>query len=440
MPNLPDKSAGIPRRLPAVAQDRMIYGCRFGQQQHANFVLAFGGRLDEQRLRKAIRLAMDAEPVFGCRYVPGPKPYWERREDLDSLPLCTVAETPDLAREIERFVATPCDETRDPLLTACIVRGESDALLVKTNHVAADGQGSKQLLALVASLYRDPSGSAQGFAPNLASRGAGRLFREIGLRECLRILRGPRHTRPKDVWRIQVANRHERDGLRFAVRRLEPDAFDALRAFGKGFGASLNEVFVAACFRALWRFFDFPSGVPQSITVPTDVRRYLRQGATEAICNFVAPLHVTFARLVDEPFEQTLIRVKDGPLSEPVRRQRAVANMLWISMLYNLFLSRMERGVEALFQQLDSEGRSMITLTNLGAFEPGQFDFGVPLTDMYRISHAALWPGLLMSVSSFRKKLTFAINYPGGAIRTEDVERFLDLFVEELMEARSPAR
>jgi NRPS condensation-like uncharacterized protein len=109
-----------------------------------------------------------------------------------------------------------------------------------------------------------------------------------------------------------------------------------------------------------------------------------------------------------------------------------VASMFWISVLYNLFLRQIERGFETALNRPFNQRPSVIVLTNLGAFDPDQFDFGVPLTDMYRISQAAFAPALVISVSSFCKKLTFAINYPSRAIRTEDIERFLDVFVEEL--------
>jgi NRPS condensation-like uncharacterized protein len=426
-------SHSIPRRLPAPAQDRMVYSCRYSQHEHGNFVLAFDGRLDEHRLRDAMRLAMDAEPVFGCRYVPGRKPYWERRPDLDSLPLCTLAETADFSRELERFVDTPCDGTRDPLLSARIVRGETDALLLKTSHLAADGAGSKEILSLIARLYRNPELAPHQIVPNRGCRGARQLFREIGWRGCLRIFRQPFVRPVKTPWPFPAASLRDQSTLRPAIRRLKPAAFDALRAFGKRFGATLNDVFVAACFRALWRSLDFPPGIPQSITIPSDLRRYLRSGETEAICNFVVPLHVTAARAADEPFEETLIRVRDYALTGPVRRDRAVAAMIWVSALYKIFLKQVERSL-ATDVQRSAEMRTVV-FTNLGAFEPDEFDFGVPLTDIYRLSHAAFAPGLIVNVSSFRKKLTFAINYPSRAILPKDIERFLDIFVEELGQA-----
>ncbi|HEY7386956.1 MAG TPA: hypothetical protein VH640_00480, partial [Bryobacteraceae bacterium] len=129
----------IPQRLPAVALDRLMYVNRLCYDPQLHYVLKLEGRLDEARVRRAVRLAMDAEPVFGCRYVPRKKPFWERRNDLDSLPLCEVVETTEVQRELERFAARPSDATRDPLVEIRIVRGASDSLCLKVSHVPADG-------------------------------------------------------------------------------------------------------------------------------------------------------------------------------------------------------------------------------------------------------------------------------------------------------------
>ncbi len=412
----------------------MLYAWRFVQHQYTFIVLAFGGRLDEHRLKAAIRLAMDAEPVFGCRYVPGRKPYWERRADLDSLDLCTVARTADFEGELNRFVAAPRDGTRDPLFDAHIVRGRTDTLLVRISHLAADGMGSKELVSLAAYFYRNP-GRAEAVSPNLASRGPWQLFRQSGWLKCLPCLLKKPRLRAKPEWCFPVDFPHKRGVLRVAARQLDPAVFDALHAFGKRLGATMNDVFVAAYFRALWRFFDFPPGIPQSILIPTSARRYLPSGRTGAICNFVVPLHATMERIAGEVLEQTVIRVRNSPLREPARRERVVAGMFWIAVLYSLFRKPIEGALEAGLSRPPGNTRTVATLTNLGSFDPDQFDFGVPTTDIYKISQANFAPGILMNVSSFRKRLTFAINYPSRAIRPADIERLLDLFVEELAQA-----
>ena len=71
----------IPRRFPAAAQDRIVYLNQQLLDPQIHYIVAFEARLDESRLKRCVRLAMDAEPVFGCRYVPGRPPHWKRRDD-----------------------------------------------------------------------------------------------------------------------------------------------------------------------------------------------------------------------------------------------------------------------------------------------------------------------------------------------------------------------
>jgi hypothetical protein len=169
-------------------------------------MVAFEGRLDEARLRRAVRLVMDREPVVGCRYVPAKKPYWERRDDLDSLPVCEVVETAAVHRELERFAARPSDATRDPLVQACIVRGASDTLCLKVNHVPADAGGGKDLLYSIAALYRALEDPAYRPTPNLGDRGMGQLFRRYGWRRSLAGARYRLPRPPQNVWQFPTGD------------------------------------------------------------------------------------------------------------------------------------------------------------------------------------------------------------------------------------------
>lgn len=61
----------IPRRLPAVAEDRWIYASRPTMDESHHTVVMLDGQLSEVRLQRALRLTIDAEPVFGCRFRAG---------------------------------------------------------------------------------------------------------------------------------------------------------------------------------------------------------------------------------------------------------------------------------------------------------------------------------------------------------------------------------
>ena len=68
-----------PDIMPAFAHDYGNYVARYGM---GNFqiqaVLRLDGRLDYNKLARAVRLSVDIEPVLGCRFIEHAPPYWKR--------------------------------------------------------------------------------------------------------------------------------------------------------------------------------------------------------------------------------------------------------------------------------------------------------------------------------------------------------------------------
>ena len=397
-----------------------------------HYIVEFEGRLDEQRLRRAVRLAMDAEPVFGCRYVPGRRPRWERRDDLDSLALCEVVESADAESGLADYMALPCDAAVDPLVRIGIIRGANDTMCVKFSHVACDGPGGKQLMELIASLYRKLEGDPNyQVTPNLGSRSRMQLFREYGWGKSLRAFKN-RGGRPRQsLWRFPTRDPEDRGGARLAMRRLDAERFRALRGYAAQSNATATDIFLAAYFRALCRLSNVPPGIPQTIFLPMNVRDYLATGKTEAICNFTAPLQLTLERISDEPFSMTLRRVAEQTLDSAQRRERAIAGALGISIAYRVALPQIQKGIEIAWRKGLESGLTMAFLTNNGTLEPKHMDFGLPVRDAYQNPPAAFAPNLFLAVISFRRSLSYSIRYCSRAINGEDVEAFLDAFLDE---------
>ena len=87
------------------------------------FLVTLDGRIDEDRLRTAVRLSFDVEPILGCRFVERVwRPAWKRREDLDEVALCEVVAGSDGGSCLAQFLGTPIDVTRDPLVKVMVVR------------------------------------------------------------------------------------------------------------------------------------------------------------------------------------------------------------------------------------------------------------------------------------------------------------------------------
>ena len=64
-----NKQAKFPAFLPAPMWDQMQYLIRKVSDQQIRAVIQFDGNVDQEVLRKAVRLSLDVEPVLGCRFV-----------------------------------------------------------------------------------------------------------------------------------------------------------------------------------------------------------------------------------------------------------------------------------------------------------------------------------------------------------------------------------
>jgi NRPS condensation-like uncharacterized protein len=424
-------SGKIPRRLSAASQDCVVHYSRPIVEPTFSFILEFEGQLDEDRVERAVRLAMDAEPVLGCRFVEARRPYWERRDDLDLLRHCEVISSSEPRSDLAPFIARPCDASKDPLLQARILRGRNDALCLKISHVAADGAGGCHLLYLLARIYRGLADRDFRVTPNLGSRSRMQWFRHEGFSNCAGAFFSKRQMPPRVHWVFPTANRDEPGPTECVSRQLGPDQFDRLRRYAKQFGATLNDVCLASYFRCLFRLLEPGDESAQFVTVPVDLRRYLPSGQTEAICNFSTPFFPALAPIPNEPFENTLRRVTAVTRDAEGRKQEALRRALVFAIGCRLAGRQMKKIYQGMHSSFVRDGRSGTALSNIGAIDAAQLDFGLPLTNATLVPPMA--PGLFCVVYSFRKELRFTLSYNTRIMRREDVdELWMDSFMREL--------
>ena len=149
------KATEAPRRYPAPALDRILHLARCLHDGQSRSVVTFSGSLDTERMARAFRLSLDAEPVLGCRFVAHPwRPYWERLPDAKLVSPLSVVETGS-ENSLHDWLAGPLDASADIQVRACLFRGSKEKLAVKLSHEAADASGMLDYLNLVAAIYRE---------------------------------------------------------------------------------------------------------------------------------------------------------------------------------------------------------------------------------------------------------------------------------------------
>ena len=427
---------GIPARLPAPALDQIAFLFHTFSDGQLRSVLSLDGQLDAERLKRAIRLTLDAEPILGCRFVQQRRrPYWERRNDLDRLPLCPIigcANPHILEGELWRCMVTPMDATRDPIVEACLLRAERDTLVIKIHHSVADGIGVLRYMTILAAIYRELSVNPDYQPrPNLDSRGQGQVIKRVGWLGMLAALRHTQLPAVKPSWG-PIATGNDLSGRAFALRRIGPERLRALKAFGHAHGVTMNDILLAAFYRALFDTLDSPVGRSYLVGVPADLRRYLPRDQTVPVCNLVNSAQVAIIRETSTTFDDTLRSVHAAMQA----MKSTYPGLTWAVMSELMVLPSFavaNAAVQRLIKRTQPTGSAGPFLSNIGVIDERLLDFGgIEVADAYGLGTVSLPPGLLLAVSTFREIMTLAIGFCNTATDCQLVERFLDRLVGEL--------
>ncbi|MEO7273526.1 MAG: hypothetical protein ABIX28_18215 [Vicinamibacterales bacterium] len=411
--------------------------------------LGFDHRLDEHRLAQALDLLLDEEPVLGCRMVIDTSPArWEPVPRLHRRSLILT----DLGEEYAVVRRCGLDAVASVQVLLCLWRADGgDRLLVKMTHEAGDGASLQWLVGRLAAIY-----SALGSDPAYQVPAHPEARRDLGL------IAGavPKRTYPAILWDFtsfmaprwfpratqQLPFPQESVGPWVPVITEIPAAhFGTLAAYAKARGASLNDLFLAAAYRALaWcGHWDGTSGLRIPMTV--DLRRWCLSGPRpRGVSNLSSVEFPLLIRNLGRTFEDTLANVA------VLTRQR---KRHWPGLAVALMSHAASRwSGEALRRRAIEASRPTVTppaslwtavsliLSNEGALDgPSlRFDRADPVTARILPPFLAL-PGVHLCVSSYRGTITFAAVTPesGAAV----LDTFLNALVDQLpIDAWRPSR
>ncbi|ODA40011.1 condensation domain-containing protein [Desulfosporosinus sp. BG] len=434
-----------PDVLPANGHDIYNYIARYGI---ANFqiqvIMKLDGRIDFDKLSRAVRLSVDAEPVLGCRFVEHDPPYWKRLEDIDKIEFCSMEETTNAEEAVQLFLESPLDMDNDPKIKVKLIRSdECDIVGIKANHACCDATGLKEYVQLISDIYSRLDGSEEAFVPIPSKRGRGdqdRLFKSLGI------------TEPDSLW-IPGSDmllptwafpwkQGTSSTTRMVVCRISPDQAEAISSYAKSRGATYNDLILAAYYRAMLKMGQPMYGVPMGIGVTVDLRRYLSDSKTEALRNFSGSVGTWLSMVENESFGETLSRVvymmneiKRGypGLQSAIGLERLERVSFKEALAYYQATSRI--GKNRAKRPVYYGDRCIPTLSNIGILSKQLIKMGdVNVSDYYIIPPVVSAPGLLLMANTYNGIMTLAAGFYENTVLSYDVERLLNNIKHEILE------
>jgi NRPS condensation-like uncharacterized protein len=406
-------TATIPATLPVEFIERMVHvsGEFEVYRPQLGAVVSIDGRLEESRLKRALRLLLDAEPVLGCRFaadvVP---PVWQRLEGLDALHLLDVRESGEPGADACAFVAETFDQRVDPQVRVLLVRGPSaDLLAVKVQHAAMDGGALKEMLYLIGDIYRTLGGHPD-WTPSPNLDGVRRPTAQAGVVERLRSLPHSGLSFPPSEW--GTAEPGDRGAARYVAASVESEVFGAAVALGRSAGATVNDIILTAEYRTLYRLMSATPGSKTPLTISCELRKHLPTGTKTALSNISGAWAISVSPIRDETFDDTLARVV-----EATRAWKRAGAGKAVALAMPLASALMRRQGLALARKMmikmtdgDTDPDSAAGLTNIGVIDDARLHFGAParVEDAWLLGPVSPTV-LILTASTYQNRLHLAL-------------------------------
>lgn len=430
----------IPATMPAYGHDTANYAARYGMGNYQiQAVLKMDGRLDYDKLKKAVRLSVDAEPVLGCRFVEHEPPYWKRLKDIDRVKFCSMVETENAEKSVHRFLESHLSMDHDPMVKVRLIRsGTCDTLCIKLNHTCCDGAGTKEYIHLLSHIYSSIDGENGIYVPKPSVRSREdhkRALRALGIKHPTRDK--SLVDSPKSFWLFPWKSGGQKDVTPMVVCKLPEGKLDELSRYGKQRGATINDLLLTAFYRAMFKMSQPPYGIPMDIGLTVDLRRYLPGNKADAIRNFSGGVVLRVARIFGEPFDRTLSRIvpvmnrkknRNPGYQSVTGAERAEKMNLHQTLAYFKSVSQVS--------EFSSQNCFFCTpgLSNMGLISNSLLRFGDRVaTEAYILPPVIRAPGFLLVASSYNGILTIADGYYKGAVSRRYVEKLLNKMKAELM-------
>ena len=438
-------NSSIPRCFRCAMFDETLHAMSSLLDPQIGLVVAIDGRFDEKLLERALRLSLDTEPHFGCRFVPGWwRAYWERMENLRNDAFFDVKSTSDPTRDLTDFLAEPLDCFEGPQVNALLLRSDTDTLCLKVSHFAADAWGVKQYSYLLASIYRTLTFTPD-FVPE-ANLSGSRSLRQISscfsLGGHLRIIRRGFRDIASTLMSAPpftlLAKTAEPSGRTYVIRRIPPEKYAKILLSIKPLSATINDYIMALLLRGLYHFDKSKNRLSLGLVVTADLRRYLPSNWESALCNLSGWV---FPNIGTSPVKsiQDTCRLVIKAMNRLKADCIGLGSLPMIALINkSVPLAWTKKVFEKVTAQALAQGKIAPSFTNMGRIDDDKLNFGnVRVKEAFLLPPIVKPPYWAAGLSGFKNSLTLSSGFCTSGIEIDHVERLFDFVFKEMPKEKS---
>lgn len=422
------------RRLSAELWDKMHYLFRDFNDRMVHLELHYDFEIDVEALKTVLICMLEKAPVFHSSFEDNHiSPYWEVKpykiEDVVS-----VHYPDNLEVAVDSFLTQYIPPESDLQIKVGVFFYEgTTTLCIVENHMCMDGGDFKYFIKTLCKNYTDyvekgisPIEIKQGTRSYEAvysgfSKAEEKMARNLYKNVCA-----------KDKHRFPLTESEKTDYSFIARRKLSEETFLKIKQVGKKYGATVNDMLVAAYFYSLYELAEYDSSDSVTISCAIDLRRHIKDSDESGITNHTAFMQCNIPERGRDIFE-TLRYVINSV--NKFKKDKFMG-------LYGLPLLRFGYRIlpHAASEEIIKIGYSnpLLAMSNIGILDHKALALcSHEPTDGFMTGAVKYKPYVLLSATSMRNVITLSMCVRGNAEDKKIVEKFFDLYekaIEMLIE------
>ena len=371
-------------------------------------LLELEGRLDSERLVKAIEQLASVFPLLKCRYDHTNNTFIEN-EHFSGYDLVRIDEDAD-----RNALLTEALDTDKKLVQFTI---STKALVITISHMLCDGSGFKQLIYLLCELY---NGNSNENLDYLMTREFSQLTKELTGTKAITIkmlISMMVNYKSKPIY-----EKNDDEDVYVLECTIPRETMSKAHALAKKQGATLNDVFLTAYARALGKLYGL-----KKINIPctVDLRKYAKDKT--GIANLTGTYNLNIKMKDRISFGETL-----ADASADMQKQKKTKNDIAGPML---LVAKYEKSTLEQFIKLygGMETSASADYTNLGVLDDQKLAFdGATIKNAIGYSGLNKAPSFQIAVSSFKGETTVTSLVRCGKREAEKANLIIDTMVREI--------
>ncbi len=419
------------RRLNAELWDKMHYLFRDFNDRMVHVELEYDYEINIQALKTVLICFFEKAPVFHSSFTDNHiRPYWTvNRYNIDDVIEVKDIDEKDREKEVDDFL-TQCLPPDGPLqMKALVLRysGKSTLCIIE-NHMCMDGGDFKYFMNTLCRSYNEYI--TDGKSPldlRQGSRSYTTIYKDLSKSDKKAAENLYRNINKKDDHRFPLTKDTKEDKSFIARKVISPEKFLKIRSEGKKYGATINDMLMAAYYYSLYELAGFDASESVSISCAIDLRRHLKSTDDMGITNHTAWMQCKIPELGRDIFETLQYAIRSANQFKQ-DKYMGLYGLPLLSLGYKIM-------PHAASEEIIKIGYSnpYIAMSNIGILEVDKLSLeGHEPVKGFMSGAVKYKPYVLLSATSMRNELTLSMCVRGNEEDKQIVDKFFCLMAKNI--------